>query len=129
MITAVLIVLATTSTAFSQQLPPGYGCGWERLQCRGDKVNIAQCNCGCPGNLVCCDADILEDYNYPIWHGTAPFCNGQCVPSCGSIPDCWAQSACGNGKRCWTGNKVLCAQHKNQENFNMGTIVSLSLLQ
>ena len=78
-------------------------------ECKGVQVNVATCNCNCPGHLLCCDLSILNDYNYPIWQGKAPFCEGQCSGKCGSdIANCWWKSACGNGKRCWTGNEVMC---------------------
>jgi hypothetical protein len=38
------------------------------------------------------------------WRGTAPFCNGQCLPGEEQI----ATSNCGDGGCCWTGHKVLC---------------------
>jgi len=38
------------------------------------------------------------------WRGTAPFCDGQCLPGEQQI----ATSNCGDGACCWTGHKVLC---------------------
>ena len=38
------------------------------------------------------------------WRGTAPFCNGQCLPGETQI----ATSSSGDGATCWTGHKVLC---------------------
>lgn len=38
------------------------------------------------------------------WRGTAPFCNGQCLPGETQI----ATSNSGDGATCWTGQKVLC---------------------
>ena len=38
------------------------------------------------------------------WRGTAPFCDGQCLPGEEQI----ATSNCGDGACCWTGHKVLC---------------------
>jgi hypothetical protein len=38
------------------------------------------------------------------WRGTAPFCDGSCLPGETQI----ATSSCGDGACCWTGNKVLC---------------------
>lgn len=40
------------------------------------------------------------------WFGTAPFCDGKC-------PGGWTEcetSKTGDGDRCWTGNKVRCAE-------------------
>lgn len=42
------------------------------------------------------------------WRGTAPFCEGQCLPGEKVIK----KSNCGNGACCWTGQKVLC-QNQN----------------
>jgi len=39
------------------------------------------------------------------WRGTAPFCNGQCLPGETVV----ATSNCGNGGCCWSGHKVLCS--------------------
>ena len=100
-ITIALLMLAATSIASSQVLPSGYSCGWEKNECKGGQVNVATCNCQCPGHLLCCDPSILNDYNYPVWPGKAPFCEGQCSSKCGSdIANCWWKSAHGNGKRC-----------------------------
>lgn len=38
------------------------------------------------------------------WRGTAPFCDGQCLPGETQI----GSSNCGDGACCWTGHKVLC---------------------
>ncbi len=38
------------------------------------------------------------------WRGTAPFCEGKCLPGEKQI----ATSNCGNGACCWTGHKALC---------------------
>lgn len=38
------------------------------------------------------------------WRGTAPFCDGQCLPGEQVI----ARSSSGDGATCWTGTKVLC---------------------
>ncbi len=38
------------------------------------------------------------------WRGTAPFCDGQCLPGETQI----ATSKSGDGATCWTGHKVLC---------------------
>jgi len=38
------------------------------------------------------------------WRGTAPFCDGQCLPGETQV----ATSNCGNGGCCWSGHKVLC---------------------
>jgi hypothetical protein len=38
------------------------------------------------------------------WRGTAPFCDGECLPGEVEI----ARSSSGNGGTCWTGTKVLC---------------------
>ena len=38
------------------------------------------------------------------WRGTAPFCEGECLPGEVEI----AQSTSGDGASCWTGHKVLC---------------------
>ena len=45
-------------------------------------------------------SNVLAD----TWRGTAPFCNGQCLPGETQI----ATSNSGNGATCWTGHKVLC---------------------
>jgi hypothetical protein len=38
------------------------------------------------------------------WRGTAPFCDGQCLPGEVQI----STSNCGDGACCWTGHKALC---------------------
>lgn len=38
------------------------------------------------------------------WRGTAPFCEGSCLPGEKQI----ATSNCGDGACCWTGHKALC---------------------
>jgi len=38
------------------------------------------------------------------WRGTAPFCEGECLPGEEQI----GTSDCGDGSCCWTGHKVLC---------------------
>lgn len=38
------------------------------------------------------------------WRGTAPFCDGKCLPGETQIK----RDDCGNGACCWTGHKVLC---------------------
>ena len=116
-----LIMLTVTTVAFSQTLPTG--CGWYANMCPTGTVNFATCNCDCPGALLCCDQEIQNTYSGASWSGTAPACEGHCS-DCGSGSDvCWWQSACGNGQRCDTGNKVLCG-HKKSENI----IVSLIAL-
>jgi hypothetical protein len=39
-----------------------------------------------------------------IWRGTAPFCQGKCLPGEKVVK----KSNCGNGGCCWSGSKVLC---------------------
>ncbi len=39
-----------------------------------------------------------------VWRGTAPFCNGQCLPGETQV----ATSKTGDGGTCWTGHKVKC---------------------
>ena len=39
------------------------------------------------------------------WRGTAPFCDGQCLPNEREVQ----RSECGDGGCCWTGSKALCA--------------------
>lgn len=39
------------------------------------------------------------------WRGTAPFCDGSCLPGETQL----ATSSCGDGGCCWTGHKVLCS--------------------
>ena len=132
MICRALILLTTISVVFSQLLPPvyvcakqykecisgdgeftriptEYNCAWEDNSCTQGRIYMrTDCNCNCPGNILCCDPSILEEYFYPLWHGSAPFCTASC-DSCGSDPSlCWWQSRCGNSARCWTGNKYLC---------------------
>ena len=136
MICRVLILLATISVVFSRHYPPIFecarqykecisgggqfnlripdGCIWENACSEGRVYMQTQCNCNCPGMMLCCDPSVLEEWDYPIWHGTAPFCTASCN-SCGSDPSlCWWQSRCGNGARCWTGNKYLCGRRKSQ---------------
>lgn len=38
------------------------------------------------------------------WRGTAPFCDGKCLPGEQEI----ARSTSGDGGQCWSGYKVLC---------------------
>jgi hypothetical protein len=38
------------------------------------------------------------------WRGTAPFCNGECLPGETEI----RRDTRGNGAACWTGTKALC---------------------
>lgn len=112
------ILLAIVSTAFSRcsRIPQEYNCAWERNSCSQGRIYLAQCNCGCGlGNILCCDPSILEEYHYPIWRGTAPFCNAECPRSCEYDESlCWWQSKCGNGSRCLTGNKVLCGERRRK---------------
>lgn len=110
----VLFLLATLSAAFAHlRIPEGYNCVWEDNTCTQGRIFLALCYCSCPETFLCCDLSILNDYEKPIWRGTAPFCNARCS-SCGSDDLCWWQSKCGNGSTCWTGNKVLCGVPKRK---------------
>ena len=132
MICCALVLLATISVVFSRHYPPvyecireykecisggggfpriptEYNCAWEDSTCTDGRIYMrAQCNCNCPGSMLCCDPSILEEYDYPVWHGTAPFCGASCGSCGGDESLCWWQSRCGNGAQCWTGNKHLC---------------------
>jgi hypothetical protein len=44
------------------------------------------------------------------WRGTAPFCKGECKPGETEI----RRSKSGDGARCWTGTKVLCANDEER---------------
>ena len=112
-----LILLATVSAVFSHlRIPAEYNCAWQRNSCTEDRIFLAQCKCDCGiGNILCCDRSILNEYEYPIWRGTAPICNAACPRSCDNdVSLCWWQSRCGNGRRCVTGNKVLCGVRRRK---------------
>ena len=47
---------------------------------------------------------IMSTVKADTWRGTAPFCNGECLPGETQI----ATSSSGDGGTCWTGHKVLC---------------------
>lgn len=53
------------------------------------------------------------------WRGTAPFCDGQCLPGEQQI----GTSNCGDGACCWTGHKVLC---RNSQPTCQGTQTNTS---
>src|SRR5262249_26278729 len=53
------------------------------------------------------------------WRGTAPFCDGQCLPGEEQI----GTSNCGDGGCCWTGHKVLC---RNRQPTCQGTQTNTS---
>ena len=138
-----LILLATTSVAFSyyphifecyteykkcvsgnsdqgfSRIPKEYNCAWEDNTCTDGRIYMrTQCNCNCPGYMLCCDPSILEEYDYPIWIGTAPTCRAGCG-DCGIHSSlCWWQSRCGNGAQCWTGNKYLCGVRRHRIFFS-----------
>ena len=145
MICQALILLATISAVFSSlpqlydlkgcarefyecisggfsRIPAEHNCAWEKNRCTRDRIFLTQCNCQCGGlgvSLLCCDESVLDEYDYPVWHGTAPFCGASCAADCGSNnPDvCWWQSSCGNGRKCMTGSKVLCGIPKNRNRY------------
>ena len=129
MICRAVILLATVSVVFSHYSPifecarqykkcisgeilpilTEFNCAWEHNICTEGRIYMrTQCNCDCPGSMLCCDPSILEEWDYPIWRGSAPICTASCR-GCGNEPlSCWWQSSCGNGAPCWTGNKYLC---------------------
>ena len=111
-----LLLLATISVVFS--IPDGYNCAWQRDQCTRGRIMLAQCNCDCGllNNMLCCDRSILDDYYFPVWHGTAPLCGASCIGDCKSTDPayCWWQSKCGNGSRCMTGSKYLCGTRRRR---------------
>ncbi|SFE83668.1 hypothetical protein [Nitrosomonas sp. Nm166] len=47
---------------------------------------------------------LTPSVNADTWRGTAPFCEGRCLPGEAQI----ATSNFGDGAPCWTGYKVLC---------------------
>ena len=62
------------------------------------------------------------------WIGTAPFCSGHasdCTDSSG-FSYYWYSSRTGDGKSCWTGNKVFCCNvppdQTEEENLNMALL-------
>ena len=111
MIRHALILFAIIDIVFSHgRIPDGYDCAWLNSGCPSGQISYARCNCDCPGYNLCCNLDIQDDYFYPLWHGSAPFCGGDCQKSCGGTSSslCWWTSSCGNSAKCWTGRKVLC---------------------
>ena len=112
-----LLLLATTSVAFSE-LPSEYNCAWEVGDCTDGRIYMwIQCACDCPGWILCCDPSILEEYDYPTWQGTAPICAASCR-ICGRDSSlCWWKSRCGIGRRCWAGHKYLCTVRKRRNFF------------
>ena len=109
MIYQALALLAVTSVVLSHPRPGTripQGCRWARKQCPDGLFRFATCNCDCPGTLLCCDEDVAEIYRGAKWSGIAPSCEGRCV-NCGAKNLCWYQSKCGDGKQCFSGNKVL----------------------
>ena len=148
MICRALILLATVSVVFSH-FPPvfecarqykecisgeispiltNFNCAWEHNTCTEGRIYMrTQCNCDCPGSMLCCDPSILEEWDYPIWRGTAPICTANCG-NCGNEPyTCWYMSSCGSGAQCWVGYKFLCGirRSKNFWPFLDKTVSSL----
>lgn len=52
--------------------------------------------------------NLITNVYADTWRGTAPFCDGECLPGEVQI----GTSTSGDGGTCWTGHKVLC---RNQE--------------
>jgi hypothetical protein len=47
---------------------------------------------------------VLSSARADTWRGTAPFCDGNCLPGEQEI----GRNKCGDGGCCWTGSKALC---------------------
>ena len=152
MICHALILLATISVVFSRHYPPVYECAkqykecisgggefpqiptvpccWEDNTCTEGRIYMhAQCNRDCPGNILCCDPSVLEEYDYPVWRATVPFCGTSCG-ICGSDPYlCWWRSRCGDGPPCWSGYKYLCGIRRSNNFWLFQDKTVSSLLQ
>ena len=134
MIGHALALFATMSVVFSHgRIPDGYNCVWTYDSWCANSIGqipLTKCKCNCGGSFLCCDANILDDYDYPQWHGRPPFCQASCEKSCGSSHPalCWWQSRCGqSGAECLTGSKYLCGYPKRRIGYPFMKTVSSSL--